>query len=86
MSTCLCVCLPVCTCVQEADKVREEGILMFAVGVGDGVDQRELAQIATKNSHQFVHTVRNFPGLSSISVLLALQACQGPASRCYCSW
>ncbi|XP_076472877.1 matrilin-1-like [Babylonia areolata] len=59
----------------QADLAREDNIEVFAVGIGDSVDQDQLAEIATKNTPAYVHRVDNFSALKYLSNNLVSGAC-----------
>lgn len=62
--------------IIEAEKARQSGATVFAIGVG-AADESELAQIASKPTHQFKFMVTDFAALDSIKLELALKACEG---------
>nr|KAG5697781.1 hypothetical protein BaRGS_026738 [Batillaria attramentaria] len=66
--------------VKEARKARQEGIYIFAVGIGSQTDVRELMEIASDPDENFVFHVEEFGGLKNIRELLAIKACdvEGP--------
>nr|SPP68596.1 vWFA1-like domain containing protein vWFA105 [Colubraria reticulata] len=64
--------------LQLAEKVKQKGILMFSVGVGDKVDPEELEHIATEDTEQFVYPVKTFDGLNNITQSLAPAVCEAP--------
>ena len=61
----------------EASKTRSKGIHLFAVGVGNRIDLRELYAIASKPRQDYAFRVRSFAALDSIKELLAIQTCTG---------
>ena len=61
----------------EADKTRSKGIHLFAVGVGNRIDIRELYAIASRPRQDYAFRVRSFAALDSIKELLAIQTCTG---------
>ena len=63
--------------VQEARAAREQGIYVFAVGIGPQVDVDELMDMASDPDENFVFHVDNFGGLKNIRELLAIKACDG---------
>ena len=65
----------------QADLLHKTNINTFALGIGSGVDQAELALIASDPSH--VYTVDNFAALASIQQALSLTACNGESLN-YC--
>nr|WNX29079.1 CREWS-A3 [Colubraria reticulata] len=62
-----------------AEKVRNKGILMFTVGVGEHWTHKELDQIATENTAQFVHNVNYLEDLSALSETLGPEVCAAKA-------
>lgn len=64
---------------QVAQAARRDGVTLFAVGVGDGVDQQELHAVASRPSEDFVLTVDDFAGLAATRQLLAAKTCQAIA-------
>ena len=60
-----------------ARAARLAGINTFAIGVGDGVDRKELTNIASEPSDDFVFQVTDFEALDSIKNQLADKACHG---------
>ncbi|ESO97265.1 hypothetical protein LOTGIDRAFT_79448, partial [Lottia gigantea] len=61
---------------SEAAKARNDGILIFAIGVG-AADENELNNIASKPSSEYVTKVTDYTKLTGIREKLALQACEG---------
>nr|WNX29080.1 CREWS-B [Colubraria reticulata] len=61
--------------VQEAEEARKEGIILFAVGVGNEVNRRELGKMAFQNTEDFVHTACTFDTLPDISKVVGQKAC-----------
>ena len=62
---------------HEATLLRDSGVHVFAVGVGQDIDMGELHAIASKPAEDYVNTVDNYDALNSIKELLAIKACQG---------
>lgn len=62
---------------REAQKAREKGIHIFAIGVGYRVDENELRSIASKPSGEYMFMVDNFDSLDRIKELLAIKTCTG---------
>ena len=62
---------------QQAMAARNQGITIFAIGVGSGIDRHELNGIATDPDSQHVFTVNNFDALTQIKGELEQKACQG---------
>lgn len=61
--------------LAEAGKLRNSGVIIFSVGVGDGVDRSELSGMASKSSYVF--DVASFSALDSIRDKLTKTACEG---------
>ena len=59
--------------LQQATELHNLGVNVLAVGVGDSVDQTELAGIAS--SAQNVYTVSNFDALDTLDAALERTAC-----------
>lgn len=60
--------------LEEARKLRSNGVIIFSVGVGDGVDLSELQGMASKNSYVF--DVSSFDALHLIRDKLTKTACK----------
>lgn len=61
--------------LKEAVKLRNSGVIIFSVGVGDGVDRSELRGMASRSSYVF--DVATFNALDSIRDRLTKTACEG---------
>ena len=61
----------------EAMKAREEGIHMFAVGVGENIKMNVLEHIASKPHDFYLLTAKGYKGLKHMRTLLAGKACAG---------
>ena len=59
--------------LRQAAQLHNLGVNVLAVGVGDGVDTREVAGIAS--SAQNVYTVSNFDALTTVQYSLEKTAC-----------
>ena len=67
-------------CLQvEAEAIHKENINIFAIGVGSGVDRKELELIASNPNNVF--TVSNFQALDNIQANLQKTACAGRCSQ-----
>lgn len=63
----------------EATKARKSGIYMFAIGIGSGAEVKELMNIGSEPSEDYVFHVTNFGALDSIKDILATKTCNaGP--------
>lgn len=61
--------------MDEAEKLRNSGVIIFSVGVGSGVDRTELEGMASKSTYVF--DVVTFNALESIRERLTKTACEG---------
>ena len=59
---------------------RSKGIELFAIGVGEGVDETELRAIASYPDSSHVFQVENYGALKHIRKVLASKACH---SKCH---
>lgn len=59
----------------ESNMCRDDGIHLFAVGIGKNVDQTELKRIANDPDHKFMFHVDSYSALNSIKDFLAITAC-----------
>ena len=60
---------------QEADKLHQTDVKVFAIGIGTGVDQTELAHIATND--KYVFQIQNFDSFNTLQEDLKKTACEG---------
>ena len=60
---------------QEANLARQQGINVFAIGVGPEITQRNLDQIANQPSSQYTFKVDQFQELESILYQVASATC-----------
>lgn len=56
---------------------RDNGIILYTVGVGNGIDTNELKAITSDPDTRHMFTSQNFDALSSLSDLLANKICNG---------
>lgn len=61
--------------IQEADLLKNTGVTVIAIGIGSGIKQTELQNIATDPQHVF--NVSGFDALKSIVQELQDKACGG---------
>ncbi|KAK2171367.1 hypothetical protein NP493_1068g00015 [Ridgeia piscesae] len=62
---------------EKAAKVaRDDGIIMFAVGVGNKANRKELVSIASSPVNDYMFMVDNYAGLKTLRKILAWRACQ----------
>ncbi|KAL4222708.1 hypothetical protein ACF0H5_018749 [Mactra antiquata] len=60
---------------REAEMLRKLGVQVFSVGIGQGIDKRELTDIASKPTDKYLLHVDNFGALSTIKLKLAARTC-----------
>ncbi|WAQ98536.1 MATN1-like protein [Mya arenaria] len=63
--------------IEAAKLMRASGIHVFAIGVGDGVEYRELEEIATRPPEDYVFEVDDFKSLDAMKYIIANKTCQG---------
>lgn len=63
---------------QEAAAMHGQGITVFVIGIGNQVDEKELAAIASTPTDNFMFTIDNFDALQSIKDRLAIRTCKVP--------
>ena len=62
--------------IAEAKHITEQGIYIFAIGIGPSVDASELDNIASTPSGQFAFYLNTYDVLHSIKDVLAIRTCQ----------
>ena len=65
---------------QEAARAREQGIHVFAIGIGSEVERSELEAIASEPTEQYVFQVGDYTALQYIREILAIKTCEGRTS------
>ncbi|XP_033750922.1 uncharacterized protein LOC117335108 [Pecten maximus] len=60
---------------RESILSREDGIKLFAIGIGTDVDETELKRIANDPDDKYVFHVSSFGALASIRSMVAVSAC-----------
>lgn len=61
----------------ESQTARDNGLILYTVGIGNGVDLHELQTIASDPDIRHMFQSQNFDALGSISDLLATKICNG---------
>lgn len=61
----------------EAQTARDNGVILYAVGVGNGVNLNELQAIASDPDPRHLFQAQNYDALHSLSDLLATKVCNG---------
>ena len=67
----------------EAQTARDNGIILYTVGIGGGADLNELQQIASDPDYRHMFTAQNFDALGSLSNLLAAKICNGKRKKLF---
>ena len=60
---------------EEADKLHQLDVKVFAIGIGTGVDQTELSHIATNENYVF--RIENFDAFDTLQDELKKSTCEG---------
>lgn len=60
-----------------AQKLRDSGVTIFAIGVGKGSDLNQLKSIATDPDAEHMFVVKNFDLLDTIIKTIKEKACEG---------
>ncbi|XP_045170354.2 cartilage matrix protein-like [Mercenaria mercenaria] len=63
---------------REAKLLKKMGVQVFSIGIGSGIDKRELEDIASDPTDKFFLHVDNFGALDTIKVKLAARSCTVP--------
>ncbi|KAK7493781.1 hypothetical protein BaRGS_00014922 [Batillaria attramentaria] len=66
---------------QQAQHLRDMGVTVFSIGVGNGPDEAELKAMATDPDNQHVFVVNNFDALNLIKGSLQQKACEGSGQK-----
>ena len=61
----------------ESQTARDNGLILYTVGIGGAVDPAELMAIASNPDSRHMFTAQNFDALDSLSALLANKICNG---------
>lgn len=57
--------------------LKDDGIVVFAVGIGKGTDKVELEAIASEPKEKYLFEVGSYGLLDSVKESLAVKACEG---------
>ncbi|XP_025090798.1 cartilage matrix protein-like isoform X1 [Pomacea canaliculata] len=60
----------------EASRAKKENIHLFAIGVGQAVNDRELRRMASSPSSDYFFQVTGYSALDSLKKILAIKTCQ----------
>ncbi|XP_069138670.1 cartilage matrix protein-like [Argopecten irradians] len=71
--------------MRQARLLKEQGVYVFAIGIGKGPNMEELQAIGSEPSDEFVSKVANFTLLETIKEKLAMKVCRVPKYQAYCS-
>ncbi|XP_063435027.1 collagen alpha-1(XII) chain-like isoform X1 [Mytilus trossulus] len=64
---------------KQAAMIKKTGSYVFAVGIGNNIDQNELSNIASSpdsNNDKYAFQVTNFDGLRTLKNILAIKTCE----------
>lgn len=61
----------------QSQTARDNGIVLYTVGIGNGIDMHELQAITSDPDSRHMFTAQNFDALNSLSDLLATKICNG---------
>lgn len=67
--------------IPEANDAKADGIIMFALGIGDKVSMDELIGIANSPKDKYVFKATDFDALKNIEVQVESAACEAAAGR-----
>ena len=62
---------------REAALLHKSGVLVFAIGVKDDIDQEELRQIASHPDASYMFTVETYDALRTLAAVLEVKKCAG---------
>lgn len=60
-----------------ADAAREEGITLYAIGIGTGIKEEELKQIANDPDEKYVVQVNDYTVIDNIRYEISQDTCEG---------
>lgn len=60
--------------IKEAEKTKNQGIVLIVIGVGDEINEEALVSVA---SHNRLYTASSYEVLSSMGVRISVMLCQG---------
>jgi len=63
------------------DDMHAAGIIAFAIGIGSGADQAELAEIASDPDNEFMYSLENFDDLAGIHPGITQAICNSDGTR-----
>lgn len=58
-------------------KLQGQGVKVMAIGIGNGINNQELDNIASNPDSQYVFRAANFDALKNLKAILASKACEG---------
>ncbi|XP_060073209.1 cartilage matrix protein-like [Ylistrum balloti] len=71
--------------MKQAKLLKEQGVYVFAIGIGKGPNMKELQAIGSIPSDEFVYRIAGFHVLKFIKDKLAMKVCRVPKYQAYCS-
>ncbi|KAH3771811.1 hypothetical protein DPMN_173140 [Dreissena polymorpha] len=61
----------------QSQTAKDNGVIIYAVGIGNGVNMNELQTLASDPDSRHLYTANNFDALSSLKDILATKLCNG---------
>ena len=68
---------------REAAALKKSGVVVFSIGIGSGVNKREITNIASRPKKQFRFTVHNFEAFPLIKKTVVSRTCTSKWLRSY---
>ena len=68
---------------QPAQRLKNDGVIVYSIGVGAGVSNTELYEIASLPSNEHVFLLNSFQALGSFASRMSSTTCKG---RCYINY
>lgn len=62
--------------IEAAKRLKDDGVVLFAIGIGSKTNKDELAAIASDPKSKYLYEVGNYELLETIKEKLAIEACQ----------
>ena len=69
------------TTAREAKLLKNAGVQIFSIGIGEGIDKEELIDMASEPADKFLVHVDDFGALDGVKMMLAARACTLPPSE-----
>jgi len=68
----------------QSQTAKDNGVIVYAVGIGNGVDMNELQTMASDPDSRHLLTATNYDALASLKDLLATKICNGESCANNC--